>query len=319
MTGRILVIRLGALGDFVMASGAFASIRAFHDTAHVVLLTRQAYAGLGRAGGWFDDVWIDRRPVWWKPAGVMAHKRRLDSGAFERVYDLQISDRTCAYYHLLRRPRPEWSGVARGCSLHNHRRELVRYHPVERHARQLRRAGVPRILPPDLSMIRTPPPAGMPAGRMALMVPGCAPHRPEKRWPATHFSTLARAMLERGITPLLIGSPHEADVLERIAATDPAIVNMMGRTSLEEIVALARHAVLAVGNDTGPMHIAATAGCACAVLFSRASDPELSRPQGPRVTVLRRDELDDLHPEEVAQALHSLHVWHRSSPETLKA
>ena len=94
---------------------------------------------------------------------------------------------------------------------------------------------------------------------------------------------------------------------------------MMGRTSLEEIVALARHAVLAVGNDTGPMHIAATAGCACAVLFSRASDPELSRPQGPRVTVLRRDELDDLHPEEVAQALHSLHVWHRSSPETLKA
>lgn len=212
-----------------------------------------------------------------------------------------------------------WSGVARGCSLHHHRRELVRYHPVERHALQLRRAGVPRILPPDLSMIRTPPPAGMPAGRLALMVPGCAPHRPEKRWPAAHFSALAGAMLERGITPLLIGSPHEADVLERIAATDPAIVNMMGRTSLEEIVALARHAVFAVGNDTGPMHIAATAGCACAVLFSRASDPELSRPHGPRVTVLRRDALDDLPPEEVAQALHSLHVWHRSSPEILKA
>lgn len=111
MTGRILVIRLGALGDFVMASGAFASIRAFHDTAHVVLLTRPAYAGLGRAGGWFDEVWIDRQPEWWKPAGVLAHKRRLDSGAFGRVYDLQISDRTCAYYHLLRRPRPEWSGV----------------------------------------------------------------------------------------------------------------------------------------------------------------------------------------------------------------
>ena len=108
MTGRILVIRLGALGDFVMASGAFASIRAFHDTARIVLLTRPAYAGLGRAGGWFDDVWIDRRPVWWKPPGILAHKRRLDSGRFERVYDLQISDRTSAYYHLLRRPRPAW-------------------------------------------------------------------------------------------------------------------------------------------------------------------------------------------------------------------
>ena len=63
MTERILVIRLGALGDFVMASGAFASIRAFHDTARIVLLTRPVYAGLGRVGGWFDDVWIDRRPV----------------------------------------------------------------------------------------------------------------------------------------------------------------------------------------------------------------------------------------------------------------
>ena len=319
MTASILVIKLGALGDFVLASGAFASIRAFHGSAFVVLLTRPAYADLGRAGGWFDEVWTDRRPVWWKPASLLAHKRRLDSGAFARVYDLQISERTCAYYRLLRRPRPEWSGVARGCSHYSHRRELVRYHPVERHALQLRRAGVQRILPPDLSMIRIPPPAGMPTGPMALLAPGGAPHRPDKRWPAAHYSVLAGLMLRRGITPLLIGSPHEAEALQRIAATDAAIVNMMGRTHLEEVVALARHAVFAVGNDTGPMHIAATAGCTCIVLFSRASDPELSRPHGQRVTVLRRDDLDDLRPQEVAQALDSLHVWPRSLPETREA
>ncbi len=315
MISRVLVIKLGALGDFVMATGPFASIRAFHRDAEIVLLTRKPYESLARAGGWFDRVWIDGKPRWWRFGTVLALKRLLNSGNFDRVYDLQISDRTSAYYRLFHRPRPEWSGVVRGCSHFNVRRDLVALHPVERHADQLRAAGLDGILPPDISMIDAPLPDGIPEGHWALIVPGCAPHRPEKRWPAEHFAELCRMTIERGIVPLLIGSRAESAVLEGIAGAHAGIVNLMGRTSLEQIVALARHSRFAVGNDTGPMHIAAAAGCPSVVLFSNASDPRLSRPHGRSVTVLHRNDLADLRVEEVAEAVRCLHVWHPSRTE----
>ncbi len=54
---RILVIRLGALGDFVQSFGPFAAIRAHHPDANVTLLTTAPFAELARQAPWFlDDV-----------------------------------------------------------------------------------------------------------------------------------------------------------------------------------------------------------------------------------------------------------------------
>ncbi|MGH6995954.1 MAG: glycosyltransferase family 9 protein, partial [Stellaceae bacterium] len=67
MTERILVIKLGALGDFVQAMGPAAAIRAHHPRARIMLLTTPAYAELGRRAPYFDDVWSDERPGWMRP------------------------------------------------------------------------------------------------------------------------------------------------------------------------------------------------------------------------------------------------------------
>ena len=68
---------------------------------------------------------------------------------------------------------------------------------------------------------------------------------------------------------------------------------------------LGARAALAVGNDTGPLHLAAAAGAPAIVLFSKASDPALSAPRG-RVAILRADRLEDLPVAQVAQAANSL-------------
>ena len=57
-----------------------------------------------------------------------------------------------------------------------------------------------------------------------------------------------------------------------------------------------------MGNDTGPMHLAAAVGCPCVVLFSADSDPALTAPRG-RVRVLRAPHLADLPVARVAAAL----------------
>ena len=58
---RILVIKHGALGDWVLATGCFAAIRRHHRSAHVTLLTTPAFADLGARCPWFDEVWTDER------------------------------------------------------------------------------------------------------------------------------------------------------------------------------------------------------------------------------------------------------------------
>jgi ADP-heptose:LPS heptosyltransferase len=61
-TDHVLVIKLSALGDFVQALGPMKAIRDHHARAQITLLTTAAFADLGQATGWFDQVWIDRRP-----------------------------------------------------------------------------------------------------------------------------------------------------------------------------------------------------------------------------------------------------------------
>ena len=300
---RILVIKLGALGDFVLATGAFQAIRAHHRDDRITLLTAAAFDEFARASGYFDEVWIDSRPKPWHVPTWLALGRRLRAGRFDRVYDLQHSDRTHAYFRLFGRRRPEWSGMARGCS-HPHanpRRDDM--HTLEREAEQLAMAGVPGAPPPDLSWAEADITRFGLDGRFALLAPGGAAHRPEKRWPAAGYAAVAAWLAENDARPVLIGTAAERGVLAEIARRCPAALDLCGETSFAEIVALARAAAAAVGNDTGPMHLIAVAGCPCVTLFSAESDPARVAPRGPSVRVLRRAALAELATEDVIAAL----------------
>lgn len=305
-TDRILVIKLGALGDVIQAFGPFAAIRRHHADAHVTLLTTAPFAELARASRLFDDVWIDARPKAIELSGWLALRRRLREGRFRRVYDLQTSDRSSFYFRLFwPGPYPEWSGIAKGCS-HPHANPWRDFmHTLERQAEQLKMAGIDRVPAPDFAWIEADAARFDPPERFALLIPGGAAHRPAKRWPAARFGALAAWLADRGVQPVLLGLASEAAVIAAVRAACPRALSLAGATSLFDIAALARRAALAVGNDTGPMHLIAALGCPSVVLFSSDSDPALCAPRGDRVTVLRRERLEQLPVEDV-QAVLSL-------------
>lgn len=302
MGERILVVKLGALGDFVLAFAPFQAIRRHHPNADLTLLTTAPFAELARASGWFDEVWVDARPPLWHVAGWMALRRRLRAGGFDRVYDLQTSDRSGWYYRLLG-DGVEWSGIAHGCS-HPHRNpHRDRMHTAERQAEQLAAAGIAAVPPPDLGWLDADVARFALPPRFLLMVPGGAAHRSAKRWPAASYSTLAERLAARDLPPVVIGGAGEADAAAAIRRSCGAALDLTGRTTLLEIAGVASRAAGAVGNDTGPMHIAAAAGCPSLVLFSAASDPALCGQRGPSVAYLRRPRLADLAVDEVEAAL----------------
>ncbi|HTI88096.1 MAG TPA: glycosyltransferase family 9 protein [Alphaproteobacteria bacterium] len=301
----ILVIKLGALGDFVQALGPFAAIRHHHAGDRITLLTTTPFAELARACGAFDRIETCGRPASLDLGAWACLLRTLNAG-YARVYDLQTSDRSSLYRSLIL-GRPEWSGIARGASHPHANPDRDRMHTIERQRDQLTMAGIVDVPLPDVSWAKAD------IGRFGLttpyvlMIPGGSAHRPEKRWPADRFAQLARRMIAVGTTPVLLGTRDEVPLLDFIVAKAPGAISLAGKTSLIEIASLARGARAAVGNDTGPTHLIAAAGIPVVALFSAASDPALCAPRGPferaTVRVLQSASLADLDEATVAQAL----------------
>jgi ADP-heptose:LPS heptosyltransferase len=285
----ILVIKLSALGDIILAFPAMAAIRAAHPRARITLLTTPPYAPLLAASPYFNHIEIDRRARFWDLPS-MAHLRRQLAG-YDLVYDLQTSARSSAYFKLA--GRPAWSGIAKGCLLPHDDPGRNSLHTRERLAGQLHDAGIFHMPPPDLAWLKTASIAHLNLpDSFTLLIPGASAHRPEKRWP--YFAELARQLAN----PVILGGQGEGAGISGL--------NLAGQTTLLELAAITARATLAIGNDTGPMHLAAALGIPSIVLFSAASNPDLTAPRYPDgsfPTILRAPNLQDLPVAEVLQAL----------------
>jgi ADP-heptose:LPS heptosyltransferase len=299
--GRVLVIKHGALGDLVQSLGAMAAIRRHHPAAPITLLTTAPFAEFTGRCPFLDEVWVDQRPGLSDPLGLLRLRRRLRGAGFARVYDLQTSDRSSGYFRLMGPGgRPEWSGIAPGCSHPHSNPDRDRQHTLERLAEQLRMAGIPHVPEPDLSWAEEPVTGFDAARRFALLVPGGSAHRPEKRWPVASYAALAAGLAAEGVLPVVIGGAPEQPLAAAVRAACPTALDLTGRTGFGQIAWLGARAAWAIGNDTGPVHLIAVAGAPVTVLYSAASDPALTRPWGARVTVLRRESLAELQVAEVA-------------------
>ncbi|MBE7635483.1 ADP-heptose--LPS heptosyltransferase [Sneathiella sp. P13V-1] len=301
---NILVIKHGALGDVVLAQSPFQAIRAHHPDAKITLLTTKLFKPFMEKSGLFDEVWVDEKPKFWQLARLWDLKRKLVSGKFNRVYDLQTSTRSSSYLGLIpTSQKVEWSGVAKGCTHPHNNPERGKLHTIERQAEQLNHAGIKYIPKADFTWaISASKDFNLPSP-YSLLVPGGSAHRPEKRWPAVKYAELANLLTQKGIAPVLIGGKAEQDVLDEIMSLCPDCIDLSGKTGLEDLAGLGDKAVLSVGNDTGPLHLIAAVGCPTVVLFSNASDPARARPRGADVTVLREADLADLSFETVVKKL----------------
>lgn len=301
---NILVIKLGALGDFVQALGPMAAIRNHHPDAHITLLTTSPFVTFGRECGYFDDIMIDERPKWHQPRKWMALSKSLNSGNFTRVYDLQNNDRTSFYFGLIK-SKPEWVGIAKGASHRNTSPDRTAGHAFDGHVQTLSLAGINNIEIDDMRWIKGDIDHFALTKPYILIVPGCAPSRPEKRWPAKNYADIARTIHGWGYQPVIIGTEAEKDIAHEICVTLPQAANLAGKTSLTDLVLLARSASAAIGNDTGPMHLIAPTGCPTYVIFSESSNPVKHAPKGKNITIIKGGDLNTLGKEDVMKYLHS--------------
>jgi len=316
---RVLVIQLGALGEFIAALAAAKRIRDFHLGAHITLLTTEATQDLARQCPYFDAVDADGKPK--EPQAITKLIARIRAAKYDVIYDLEGSSRTANYFQGLRPWPPKWSGPVSGASyayLEPKRNEL---HPLDRYANQLATAGLAvegALLMPDLSWLRgalRDPPRLRPdyfgiRGPYVLLLPRGGEAQTQRGWSQDKYIDLAGRIARRGVTPVVLGGSEERGIGAAIVQGAPAAKNLVTRPDLFQAIGLAERAAFAVGENVELMHVAAAAGAPCLVFLSSFDPPERVAPRGRGgVVALTAAVIADLPVEQVDAQLRNCGVY----------
>ncbi|GIW06252.1 MAG: glycosyl transferase [Dehalococcoidia bacterium] len=127
--------------------------------------------------------------------------------------------------------------------------------------RLIRLAGsVPPAKPPErpaLAFVDEVPPEGLPE-RFAVIHPGAG--SPVKRWRTERYAAVAHWLEERGIAIVVSGSEAERALVEETLAALPVPARPLVGLPLPRLAAALRRATLAIGPDSGIMHLASSVG-----------------------------------------------------------
>jgi len=303
MLERVLVIKHGALGDWILATGAFKLIRAHHSTAEITLLTNTGYGTLAKDCTWFDQIQFDDRKGVINTFKVI---RKLQKKAFHVVYDLQRSQRTSIYYRWLKNSKLYWSGKVKGCE--GYFIDIPDAHVLERMVLQLKASQIYAFPTPDVAWLKTDIQRIKPQKRYALIIPGAAKHRPQKRWTVSGYVTCVQWLASQDIVSILIGTVQEREMIQMIIQqSGTEMVSSLYSRPFSELLELARHATIVLGSDTGPMHLAALSDTPCLVFFcSRESSVTKSKPWGKEVMTIHTSSLTELCADTVIASIEAV-------------
>jgi lipopolysaccharide heptosyltransferase I len=130
-------------------------------------------------------------------------------------------------------------------------------------------------------------------GRYALLNPGAA--WPNKRWPPARLAVVAQALRSRhGIASVVLWGPGERELADEVVRHADGAALATPPTTIRDLVALARGATVMVSGDTGPTHIAAAVGTPIVGIYG-PTRPERNGPWRPDDVAVSRAAVCECH------------------------
>jgi heptosyltransferase I len=294
---KLLLVRLGALGDLVHALPVVAALREHLPGARIDWLVDARHARLLEMVPAINRVVsIDSR----SRAGLFAAVRAMRREGYDIAVDLQGLIKSAALARLSGAPRV--IGFPRG--LLREKAASLFYsescpppsgaHVVDKNLAVLaafdiddRGRRFPIAIPGTAVLGPILASASQRGLRgFALVNPGGG--WPNKRWPAERFADVATMLAARhGLLPVVLWGPGEEGLAQRIVEAAAGAALLAPATGPGEVLALAREARLMVSGDTGPLHLAAAAGTPLVAIFG-PTDPARNGPWSPSDISLSR-------------------------------
>lgn len=281
---NILIVRLSALGDAVCTLPVAVALKEQFPESRITWVVDPRFAGIIECCSAVDEIVIC------KPSASLASLPRFPN-PFDLALDMQGLSKSALVvkqakaklklgYHWQREVAPFFSKAVLP--------DPTSLHVVDQYLDVARAAGAEsevaefRLIPKDedreamKALLKS---SGV-TGSFVVMNAGAG--WATKRWTPNHFATLIEMLAAKEIRSVLIGGKADADIeaAEQVVSACPVpVVNLLGKTSVRELVALISLSNAHVGGDTGSTHIAAALGVPAIGLYS-ITKPARSCPYG---------------------------------------
>jgi heptosyltransferase I len=278
---RILVVRLGAMGDIIHTLPAVAWLKQRHPGSILTWLVEPKWAPLLAENPYVDRVVLLHRHNF---AGLVQTRRELRSAHYDLAVDFQgllksamaanaaNPDRLFGFHQSQVRERL-------AALFYSHKTLSTAAHVVDRNL-ELAAAcggnavhGAARLFP----LPEGQPEGELPAGGFVLASPAAG--WVSKQWPMSHYRSLAARLRKELDIPLVLDGPPDAE----FGGADGTISH---HSSLPGLIYATRRATAVVGVDSGPLHLAAALGTPGVAIFG-PTDPARNGPYGDSLRVLR--------------------------------
>lgn len=271
---RILIIRPSALGDAARTVAVLYSLRRAYPGATIEWLIQDTFADVVRAHPDLSGVvpfprrafgrWIKTGRVW----RVCAFLRMLRDRRYDLVLDAQGLARSALFARATAASVRVGYADARelGWLAMTHRVSTsAEAHTVDRMLSLVTALGVPAFAGAEAMRLHVPPEDDGWAnrqpflrGRYAVIAP--TSRWPGKQWPDDRFAVLCRALALKGVSVLVVGAAGERSQIPgtlALAGKESGVIDLVGKTTLGQLMSVIRGSSLVVANDSAALHIAA--------------------------------------------------------------
>ena len=297
---NILIIKLGSLGDVVQISGALRDIREHHKNEKITILTTSKYLYLFKNCPYVDDCLEDERLPRYNIFYLLRLRKIVNSLNFNKVYDLQNSNRTSFYRKFVFNIK-EWSS-SKDIPENKYNNSVL-----QRFDEQLRKSNIKTLytLKPDFSW------AAEKANnynlntdkKYILFFPFCSRDLIHKRWP--YFSELINLIKQNHPEYSLVVAPGPGEIEEAKSLDIKIAVNNNLPLNFFELASLIKKSHLVIANDTGPAHMAAHLGARGFTLFGPHTTPEKVSIEREKFIALQTMDLKSLFADRVYALIKS--------------
>ena len=297
---NILIIKLGSLGDVVQISGALRDIREHHKNEKITILTTSKYINLFKNCPYVDNCLEDERLPRYNIFYLLKLRKIINSLNFNKVYDLQNSNRTNFYRKFLFNVK-NWSS-SRDIPENKYNNSVL-----QRFDEQLRKSNIKTLytLKPDFSW------AAEKANnynlntdkKYILFFPFCSRDLIHKRWP--YFSELINLIKQNHPEYSLVVAPGPGEIEEAKSLDVKIAINNNLPLNFFELASLIKKSHLVIANDTGPAHMAAHLGARGFTLFGPHTTPEKVSIEREKFIALQTMDLKSLFADRVYALIKS--------------
>ncbi len=297
---NILIIKLGSLGDVVQISGALRDIREHHKNEKITILTTSKYINLFKNCPYVDNCLEDERLPRYNIFYLLRLRKIINSLNFNKVYDLQNSNRTNFYRKFLFNVK-NWSS-SRDIPENKYNNSVL-----QRFDEQLRKSNIKTLytLKPDFSW------AAEKANnynlntdkKYILFFPFCSRDLIHKRWP--YFSELINLIKQNHPEYSLVVAPGPGEIEEAKSLDIKIAINNNLPLNFFELASLIKKSHLVIANDTGPAHMAAHLGARGFALFGPHTTPEKVSIEREKFIALQTMDLKSLFADRVYALIKS--------------